>query len=60
MWTELVRKGGLYCYGDHEHYACFGGRAHTPGLEGLESDVREPSYKEHVGLWLCHVVPGPK
>jgi hypothetical protein len=59
-WTELVRKGALCCHGDHDDYACFGGRAPMPRLEELESDIREPSYKERVGLWLRPIMPGPK
>jgi hypothetical protein len=35
----LVEKGALYRHGDHDDYACFGGRAPTLGLKGLESSV---------------------
>jgi hypothetical protein len=28
-----------------------------PGLEGLESGIRELSYKERVGPWLRPVMP---
>jgi hypothetical protein len=59
-WTELVRKGAPCCHGDHDDYACFGGRAPTLGLEGLEFDIREPSCKECVGPWLHHIMPGLK
>jgi hypothetical protein len=59
-WTELVRKGALCRHGDHDDYACFGGRAPTLGLEGLEFDVREPSCKECVGPWLHRIMPDLK
>jgi hypothetical protein len=57
-WTEHFRKGGggVHRHGDRDDYACFGGRAPMPRLEGMESSIREPSYKECVALWLRPVM----
>jgi hypothetical protein len=30
------------------------------GLEGFESSIREPPYREHVGRGLCPVMPSSK